>query len=141
MRRLPVAAAAALEAGQERLAHLWLLLRARPRLLALLAGGSAVLLLGVFAALRVLAYGAAPSDRSVAEPRYLAVCGACGWRATFAEHPTHNLDQRGALRCTQCGAYQVSWYRRGGQTAPPGGWSTAATPSIAASQDLTEAGP
>lgn len=141
MRRLPVAAAAALEAGQERLAHLWLLLRAQPRLLAVVAGSCAALLLGVYVVLRLLAHDAAPLQSSPAEPRYLAVCGACGWRATFSQHPSQTLAHRGALlRCTQCSAYQVTWYRRGGQTAPPGGWSTVAAPT-SASQTPAEAGP
>lgn len=142
MRRLPFVTVAALGVGQAHLAHLWLLLRARPRRLALAAMSLAVLVAGVFMTMRLMLHEtAAPVDDS-APPRYLAVCGACGWRGTFAQHPAQALDRRGvALRCTQCGAYRVTWYRRGGQAAPPGGWSTDVTNPTAASQNLVEAGP
>ena len=55
--------------------------------------------------------------------RYLLVCEECQHRERFHEHPARTLPKRdGMLKCPKCQRFSASWYRRGSQTVPPGGW-------------------
>ena len=65
----------------------------------------------------------APVVRGEDPWRYKAMCAACGYQVRTSQHPAQLWpQQRGLLRCPRCGAFEVTWWRRGSQSVPPGGW-------------------
>ena len=64
-------------------------------------------------------------DDNEADWRYLLACRSCEFRAHWVTHPRREVEERdGWLRCPHCERFTATWYRRGSQAIPPGGWST-----------------
>ena len=90
---------------------------------ALLATGVLVTLFGAVAYCTSGASQAAPVVDVDQAWRYLVVCEACGHRVRVLDHPARTWPREGSmLKCPACGEFKATWYRRGSQSVPPGGW-------------------
>lgn len=63
------------------------------------------------------------TTEAASEWRYLTICENCGQRTRHADNPAQKWPSEGRLlKCPECEAFKVTWYRRGSQSVPPGGW-------------------